>query len=107
MSKHKSTQPLLMELDELLSCPPLGSGGPTDARVREFWEKDGEFHQEHYLVAAIERHLLTAEQRATIGSRGLSIEKMLNGRYGSADEPLVIAIFSVWNAKLNCRAFGS
>jgi hypothetical protein len=85
-------------LDELLT------GQPAWTEVVEFWKK-GDFCEEHYLIEAIEKHLLTEEQKAKILAANLTIEKMLNGRY-SIEEEMVESIYQEWNAKLGFRSFG-
>ena len=90
----------MIELDELTT------GKPTWEQVVEFWQH-GEFYEERYLVEAIERHLLTEDQRQKMFDARLSIEKMLNGRYTIDVSSLVSSIFSAWNTKLGFKAFGS
>lgn len=102
MARKKVTRPLPeIDLNHLLV------GNPTWPQVCEFWEH-GEFHQEHYLVQAIKRHLLTPEQKTTLATAGLSIEDMLNGRYGDPnhDDVVVESIFADWNKRLGGRRFG-
>ena len=93
----------MIELDELLN------GAPTWAQVVEFWKDDGEFCEEHYLIEAIEKHLLTEEQRKRMFDARLTIEKMLNGRYVGTPEVsrVVFDIYDEWNAKLGFKEFGS
>jgi hypothetical protein len=90
----------MLDLDGLLF------GTPTWDEVVEFW-RDGEFCEERYLVEAIERHLLTEDQRKRMFDARLSIEKMLNGRYPSDQSPVVQAFFDEWNTKLGFKTFGS
>jgi hypothetical protein len=99
MPRRAARQPMLIDLDELLN------GNPSWEQVVAFF-KDGEFHEESYLVQAIERWLLTEEQRKRIFDAHLSIEKMLNGRYGEKEESAVEAIYNEWNAKLGHYQFG-
>lgn len=90
-----------IELDELLN------GTPAWSDVQDYFQ-NGEFYEEHYLVEAIEVHLLTPEQKTQIHQAGLSIEKMLNGRYNSHEQgPLVHGIYAAWNEKLGFESFGS
>ena len=91
----------MIELDELLT------GTPTMEQVAEFW-KNGELHDERYLVHAIEKRLLTEDQRLALFNARISIEKILNGEYeyNGTNEVLVSNIFSAWNTKLGFRAFG-
>lgn len=88
-----------IDLDTLLY------GQVTPEQVTEFF-RDGEFPQECYLVEAIERHLQNEQQREILYLSRLSIEKLLNGRYGGEFENLVATIFAEWNAKLGFRYFG-
>jgi hypothetical protein len=89
-----------IDLEELLH------GNPSWDKVSEFW-KDGEFHEEHYLVAAIKKHLRTDEQRKALAEADISIEDMLNGRVANEAAMFVIDnIFNEWNAKLGHKAFG-
>jgi hypothetical protein len=92
----------MIDLDDLLYHGP--SNPPTWAQVVEFF-RDGEFHEEHYLVAAIKKHLLTEEQREWMHER-ISIEDMLNGRTDGAYERDVVRIFEEWNTKLGFHHFG-
>ena len=94
-----SQEERLIELDELLNGAPLWKS------VVNFW-KSGEFYEEHYLVEAIEKWLLTDEQRQSILDAGLTIEKMLNGRYNGNQKGLVYGIYNEWNNKLGFKAFG-
>lgn len=73
--------------------------------LKEFFHY-GEFPEEHYLVAAIERHLQTESQRKALFEKRLSIEKILNGRYGDADTQLVRNIFRAWNVILGRNVDG-
>ena len=65
-----------------------------------------EWHDESYLVQGIKRHLLTAEQRTQLTVLGLSIEDILNGRFGLAEEKNISVIFAAWNAKTGQKSFG-
>jgi hypothetical protein len=89
----------MIDLDELLN------GNPTWEQVIEFWKDDGDFCEEHYLIQAIEKYLLTEEQRLKMFNAKLSIEKMLNGR--CTDRTVVNDIFNEWNTKLGFTSFGS
>ena len=66
----------------------------------------GEFHEEHYMVHAIEMYLLSPEQRDKMDVHNLTIEKMLNGRYGGAEESVVCSIYKEWNDMLGFKCFG-
>lgn len=90
----------MIELDELLS------GNPTWEQVVEFWKKD-DFYGEEYLIPAIKRWLRTDEQRKMMADMDISIEEMLNGRYGGHLEPKVFQIYDEWNAKLGFKSFGN
>lgn len=90
----------VIELDELLY------GNPTWEQVVDFW-KNGEFCEEKYLVEAIKTHLRTKEHRQMMADMDVSIEEMLNGRYGGDLEPKVFQIYDEWNAKLGFKSFGS
>ena len=86
----------MIDLDELLT------GTPDWSSVVYFWQY-GEFDNESYLVEAIERYLLTEDQRKLMFDARLSIEKILNGRY--SDSSVVDVIVAEWNAKLGFKAF--
>ena len=73
---------------------------PTWDQVVAYWKVDEPWFQEHYHIQAIERYLLTPEQRKRIADYNLTIEKMLNGRYGIAEETMVSGIYKEWNEKL-------
>jgi len=91
--------PRLIELDELLN------GSPSMEEVRYFFE-EGEFFEEHYLVEAIERWLLTEDQRKRMYDNRISIEKMLNGRC-TCDSQIISEIYQEWNEKLGDKHFGN
>ncbi len=88
----------MIDLDCLL-C-----GKPTWDEVVDFFA-NGEFHEEHYLVEAIEKHLQTEEQRKKMFDHKLSIEKILNGRTEPKHEKFVNKLFKVWNEKLGIKHF--
>lgn len=89
-----------LELDYILY------GDPSWDEVRKFF-LDGEFYEEHYLVQAIERHLLTDEQRTLMFMNHLTTEKMLNGRVeGQAGLDAENQIYAGWNEKLGWIHFG-
>ena len=90
----------MLELDELLY------GDPSWEEVALFF-KEGEFHEEHFSVTAIKKHLLTEEQRKKLFDLNLSIEECLNGRYTGEQEASVHAIYKEWNEKLGFHSFGS
>jgi hypothetical protein len=69
---------------------------------KHLWENCS---KEHYMVSLIRRYLLTADQRETLHEADLSIEDMLNGRFGAAQESLVLAVFSNWNETLGEKYF--
>lgn len=91
----------MIDLDTLLT------GTPTWEEVVEFWRDDGDFCEEKYLVEAIERFLLTEEQRKAMFDKRLSIEKILNGHYPCNDEycDFVHKLFEEWNTKLGFESF--
>ena len=97
--KTKNVVVSVIDLDQLLH------GSCTPEEVSAFF-KDGEFFEEHYLVSAVERHLLTEVQRKTMFDFHLTLEKMFNGRYGSQEEATVFEIFEQWNTKLGHKHFG-
>jgi hypothetical protein len=86
-----------------LDC--LLHGEPSWIDVTKFF-KQGDFHEEHYEVAAIEKHLLTETQRKTMFDNKLSIEKMLNGRFPYDQMDIVESIFAEWNRKLGFKHYG-
>ena len=90
----------VIDLDELLN------GTPTWEQVVEFWKDDGDFCGEEYLVAAVEKWLLTEKQRERMFHARLSVEKMLNGRYPCSQALAVRDFFEEWNAKLGFVRFG-
>jgi hypothetical protein len=90
----------MIDLDELLN------GNPTWEQVVEFWRDDGDFCGEEYLVSAIEKWLMTEEQRELMFKNRLTVEKMLNGRYYETVSPMVHDIFKLWNDKLGFDRFG-
>ena len=65
-----------------------------------------DFDEEHYLVAAIRKHLLTDSQNIMLLLRGLTIEDCLNGRFVSVQEANVTSLFSEWNETLGIEHFG-
>lgn len=92
--------PLEIDLDELLH------GSPTWEQVCWYF-KNGEFYQEHYSIAAIERYLLTEEQRQWLFDNRISIEKCLNGRVaGQAATDKHKVLYKPWNEKLGFKRYG-
>lgn len=89
-----------MCLDELLY------GNPDWEQIVAFF-KTGDFHEEQYLVEAIEQHLLTEDQRKLIFDSKLSIEKMLNGRTTSQHSLVTQQVYNEWNTKLGFKYFGT
>jgi hypothetical protein len=62
---------------------------------------------EHYLVAAIERHLLDDVQRAWLAAEHKTIADLLNGRWAYEKQFEVQRIFfTPWNEKLGWVEFG-
>lgn len=94
-----------IDLDELLfGVSKLGSGNASDdAKIIDFWQ-NGDWCEEKYLVEAIERHLLTEDDRKLMFDKRMSIEQMLNGR--TTEESTCDAIYGRWNEKLGFHAFG-
>jgi len=87
-----------IDLNELLH------NNPTWADVVDFW-KQGEFHEEHYLVDAILKYLLTPDQSARMSRCGITIEDVLNGRCRGEGSQLREKLCSEWNEKLGFKAF--
>ena len=90
----------VVDLDQLLY------GTCTDAEVTEFF-RDGSWDNEPYLIQAIEKHLLTEEQRATLYYNHMSIQKMLNGMTVGAQSNIKADIYKQWNEKLGFKCFGA
>ena len=96
---YEAVGKIMIDLDELLT------GNPGWEKVVEFWQA-GEFYEQHYLIEAIERWLITEEQRDVMFLVNLTIEKMLNGRYSQDVVSVVVGIFNEWNKKLGFNSFG-
>lgn len=76
--------------------------------TKEEWEElCGFYDKEEYLVKAIRKSLLTPEQKKLMDECGLSIEDMLNGRYGEEKEEVIFKIYDEWNEKLGWMEFGN
>lgn len=72
-----------------------------------FYFQNGEFFEEHYLIEAITKHLLTEDQRNRMHSNRYTIADMLNGRIeGAVAQDDAEAIFAEWNKKLGFPHFG-
>ena len=99
MPHYKTNKPTI-DLDELLH------GNPSWEDVADFWQNNGEFYEESYLVEAIKKYLRTDDHRKTLGELDLSIEDLLNGRYNYKQHKKVDKIFDDWNQKLGFIAFG-
>src|SRR5260370_21868357 len=56
--------------------------------------------REEHTVDIVKQYLRTSEQKAWLDAHDLSIEDLLNGRYGGDDEPGVEAIYGSFNTKL-------
>jgi len=87
-----------------IDCDWLLNGEPTWPQVVEFF-KIGSFDSEEYLVAAIKKHLRTTHQRQWLALADISIEDVLNGRYGADMENAVRGILDEWNTKLGFTHF--
>lgn len=68
--------------------------------------KEGEFYEEHYLIEAIEKYLMTEKQAQLLYEYGLNISKILNGKYGQDQQEIVYSIYKEWNDKLDFKKFG-
>lgn len=90
----------MIDLNELLH------GNPSWNQIQDFW-KNGEFDQEYYLIEAIEKHLLTEDQRNKLFYHRLTLEKILNGRFcRGKEEECADNCFKEWNNKLGFKSFG-
>ena len=63
--------------------------------------------REEHTVDIVKQYLRTSEQKAWLDAHDLSVEDLLNGRYGGDDESGVEAIYGAWNAKLGRKMFGT
>lgn len=91
---------MTIDLDELLN------GTPTPEEVKDFFINE-EFDEEHYLVAAIKKHLRSEEDREGLYHRDISIEDCLNGRVAGEEPQLFVdQMFGRWNEKLGHKVFG-
>lgn len=98
MKRPQTPRPQI-DLDELLN------GNPTCEQVAEFF-RVGEFHEEHYAVEAIDRWLVTNEEREEMNRLNLRIEDMLNGRVTGYESRLLAAeLFHDWNVRLGFQYF--
>lgn len=88
-----------IDLDTLLN------GNPAWVEVVDFF-RAGEFHEEHYLVDAIEKHLLTDGHRRWMYAEKITVPDMLNGRV-EGYEGDIREIYNDWNMKLGFRHFGA
>jgi len=63
---------------------------------------------EEYAVMFIKAHLRTPAQKEWLDSQDLSIEDVLNGRFGDKPdhEAYIDNMFVEWNAKLGQKVFG-
>ena len=75
--------------------------------TKEEWEEvAGGYQEEHYLVSAIRRHLLTPEQRQLLFEKDISIEDCLNGRIEGGTPSFVHEMYKAWNTTLGWHEFG-
>jgi hypothetical protein len=85
------TQPaILREMRSAAFLPPV----IPEETMRQFREG---FQEEHYLVEAIKRYLLTPGTRGTLLSLAISIEDILNGRVGSGLSHIARNALEEWN----------
>jgi len=90
----------MIELDQLL-------GDCTPEQAMEFFRKGGEFHEEHYMVSAIKKHLRSEIDRAGLSNHDISIEDALNGRVeGEEAQKFVAEMYKRWNTKIGKLTFG-
>lgn len=89
----------MIELDQLLSdC--------THDEAMEFFRLGGEFHEEEYLVGAINKHLRTNEDRALLYKHDISIEDILNGRVSGEERHKVVEdMMARWNIEIGAPHF--
>lgn len=100
MARQRIQRPNI-ELDELLT------GNPSIEDVSQFFKLNA-FPDEHYLVQAIRKHLLTEEQRTQLFARDITIEQILNGRVqGESNHDFIRTLFADWNTKLGFQSFGT
>lgn len=85
-----------VDLDELLEGPPV-----TDMSLVADAIAFG--HDERWLIAIINRYLLTPEQARILVERRDSVQSVLNGWTRHNYQPF----FDAWNAKLGQKMFGS
>ena len=71
---------------------------------KEWEEACGWKEDEHYLVLAIKKFLLTESQREELFALNCSIEDLLNGRCGDIGQEE--KFFNPWNEKLGWKEFG-
>lgn len=99
LKKQLASVPTI-DLDELLN------GTPSWEKVQKFFLEE-EFDDEPYLISAIKKHLITAEQKEKLNQLDLSIADCLNGRYTGRQEQEINQIYASWNEKLGFQNFGS
>lgn len=75
--------------------------------TKNAWEEEScNGSDEHYLVAAIRRNLLTQADRLDMFNRDISIEEVLNGRTTDTHAEFVSGLFGRWNSVLGWKEFG-
>lgn len=82
------------------------TGNPTSEQIVEFLRDDGDFYEEKYLVQFIKKYCRDAEDRKAMERMDISIEEMLNGRFGGRFSSEVERIFAKWNKKIGYKYFG-
>lgn len=88
-----------IDLDFLLN------GNPTWEQIVEYF-REGDFHEEHYLIQAINRFIIFPSHKTLMSDLGFTIEDMLNGRYTADKELAVHKILTDWNNRLGFHHFG-
>jgi hypothetical protein len=75
--------------------------------TKQTWfEASGHGQHESYLAKAIQKNLLSAQDRAFMADRSYDVPDLLNGRWEQEDAERIQSIFNDWNCKLGWKEFG-
>ena len=107
MKSHPMNSSVVHPPQEIVDIDFILNGSPTWKDVQFAFSPKFEWGDEQYLVQGIRKHLLTQEQRLMLYEADLTVEDLLNGRYGGDEQDAIVdRIYSDWNARLGHKHFG-
>lgn len=87
--------------------PPPPTSQALPPPTKEDWKSMVGNNTQARLIMAIQRFLLTDEQKEKLIALGLSIPDVLDGRLNFIQEPFALTMLEQWNARLGWKEFTS